>query len=159
MNAMGIRVAKDYFRWAVVSKNEDELNIVAKGKMSAPKTYDEADSLAWYRERVQTIAKQHGAKMAAVRFSETFLGRGRGPTSKVLESMLMRARIEGVITEALRADGLPVGTGGWQKISARMGTRSAKAYTDSGEVRGLSIADEPEELQDAITAAISMFGK
>jgi Holliday junction resolvasome RuvABC endonuclease subunit len=157
MKAIGIRATKDSFRWALVERTDDGYALLAEGKCPAPKTYDEPDALAWYRERVQTIIRQHQAETAAVRFAETFL-RAK-PAAKALASMYCRARIEGVIIEALRSAGIPVGVGGWQTISSRMGAKSAKAYTEAGELRGIQIGDKPAEMQEAIAAAVSMLGK
>ena len=146
---------KGPFPLGIVERTEEGYASWAR-KCPAPKSYKEPDALAWYRERVQTIIRQHDAKTVAVRFAETLLR--SGPPSKALPSMYRAARIEGVVIEAAgRRDY------GWHRWLAEYffedGTQSAKAYTESGELRGMQISELPDEAQEAIAAAASMLGR
>lgn len=154
MAALGFRAEKDAVNWAVVDRQGDTYRIIEDGRLTAPKSYEEADGLAWYRERIQTLVQQHSATTAAIRYAETYLGPMR---KTVLASLFKRARVEGVLMEALASKGVPVGTGALQQIASRLGTKSAKRYVVGGEFRGLDLSDKNDNLREAIIAAASML--
>jgi hypothetical protein len=154
MSALGFRAEKDAVHWAVVGRQGDTYRVIADGRLAAPKSYEEVNGLAWYRERIQSLVQQYGAVKAAIRYAETYLG----PIRKTaLASLFKRARLEGVLAEALASRGIPVGTGAMQQIGSRMGSRSAKHYVEGGEFRGLDLSDKNKYLQEAIVAAASML--
>ncbi len=103
------------------------------------------------------MIEEHDAKVAAVRFGETYLQ--RGAKGKVLASMFARARIEGVVMEAARSCNAQVFIGQLAQISARLESPRAKAYLESGELRGISLEGKPQNRQEAILAAVSALGE
>lgn len=86
--------------------------------------------------------------LVALRYAESF---GR----KATDSDRKRARIEGVLAEAAHSRGIEVVTGPLRAISQRLKTDSAKAYLDSGELRGLQLDRLERNCQEAVLAAIS----
>jgi hypothetical protein len=154
MAAIGFRAEKDAVNWAVVERDGEIYRVIEDGRFAAPKSYEESVGLAWYRERIQSLVHQHGATKAAIRYAETYLPRIR---KSVLESLFKRARLEGVLIEALASKGVPVGTGAMQQIASRLGSKSAKHYVAGGEFRGLDLSDKSDNLKEAIIVAASML--
>jgi hypothetical protein len=106
-----------------------------------------------FRDRVQNLIAEYKVSAAAVRLSETYLK--HKPKPNVLASMFARARIEGVVLEAARASGIPVHASQLVSISARLGSKSAKAYVTGGEFRGVDLSSKQPNRREAIVAAVS----
>jgi hypothetical protein len=157
MRSIGFRAEKDTVHWAVVEGTVDLPKLVAEGKFSAPKTDSEPEALHWYRNKVRQMIEQHQAHVAAVRYGETFLQ--RGAKGKSLGSMFARARIEGVILEAACSSNLKVFTGQLAQISSRLDSPRAKAYLESGDLRGLDLAGKPANRREAILVAVAALGE
>lgn len=157
MRSVGFRAEKDRLTWAIVEGTVASPVRVADDNYSAPKSFSEADALAWYRERVQTLIDTYSPKSAAIRVAETFLRSKPSPSS--LSSMFARARLEGVVIEAAVSKGMGIMIGRLQQISSGMGSKSAKGYIGSTEVRGIDLADVPKYRHEAVLAAISVLGK
>lgn len=87
------------------------------------------------------MIEEHDAKVAAVRFGETYLQ--RGAKGKVLASMFARARIEGVVMEAARSCNAQVFIGQLAQISARLESPRAKAYLESGSFAASAWKENP----------------
>jgi len=156
MRAVGIRAEKDKIHWAVVEGTPDAPVLVADGKFSAPKSFTEHEQLAHYRQRIQTLISDNRVDCVAVRYAETFLA--HKPKPNILASMYARARIEGVCVEAAAQLQLKVLTGPLATISAGLGSRRAKRYLESGEVRGIDLTTKNTNIQEAILAAIAVLG-
>jgi len=158
MRAIGVRVEKDKVHWSVVEGTPEQPVLVADDKFSAPKTYDVSAQLAWYRKRVRTLIEEYAVDHVAVRYAETFLRHKLKPN--VLASMYARARIEGVVVEAAASLNVPVLTGTLGTISAGLGSRRAKSYLESGEIRGIDLNGKPTNRREAIlTAAAALAGE
>jgi hypothetical protein len=126
---------------------------VPADKLSSPATYDEPQALTFYRERVLLLLAQHRPDAVAVRYAETF---GR---RSVRESDYKRCRIEGVIIEAANSLGLAVATGALASISRNLGTKAAKHYLETDNLRGLDWARYPaKNIREAILVAASALG-
>ena len=70
-----------------------------------------------------------------------------------------RLRIEGVVVESLHSRGVSVETGALQAVASRVGSKSAKsakAYLEQGDFRGLDLSKHPSERQEAILVAVSV---
>jgi hypothetical protein len=75
-----------------------------------------------------------------------------------LASLFRRARVEGVIIQALASKGVRIGVGALQQIGSRLGSKSAKKYKkESGEFRGLDLSTKSDHLREAIIAGASML--
>ena len=153
MNAVGFRVEKDKVHWALVSGMTENPVLVADDKFSAPKTYGEAEQLAWYRQRIRMLIEDRKPDVAAVRYSETFLQ--HKPKPNVFASMLKRARIEGVVVESASSLGLPVLTGALGTISAGLGSKRAKGYLEAADLRGIDLSKRPQNRREAILVAVA----
>lgn len=157
MRAIGFRAEKDRVHWVVVDGTCDHPVKVADGQLRPPQTYTFDKGLTWLRDSIRTLLEQHKPDVAAMRCSETYLPRRPKPNS--LESMFERCRIEGVAIEAAASTGVSVNHGKLQQIASGMGTKSAKAYVDATEVRGMDIDDLPAKRKEAALAAISALPK
>ncbi len=154
MKAIGFRIDKDTIYWAAVSGTTECPVLEASDKHRAPATFSQPDLLKWARNQVINIIQEHCPTAVTVRFQETFLP--HKPSPSTLESMLTRARIEGVVIETASSLGIPVSSGSWQMISSRMGSRSAKSYLDSEDVRGMNLSDIRNKNQkEAILAGVA----
>jgi hypothetical protein len=154
MRAIGFRAEKDGAHWAVLDRDGSIYRIHDEGHYRAPKSFDEAPGLAWFRERVQALVQKHSPTKAGIRYAETYLG----PIGKAqLASLFRRARVEGVISEALASKNIPVGVGSMQQIASRLHSKSAKRYVESGEFRGLDLSEKSDLLREAIIVAASML--
>lgn len=156
MRAIGFRAEKDRLTWSVVEGSLSAPILISNDCLKAPKSYDIAEGLAWYRERVQTTIEEHEVKIAAIRFSETFI---KKINSKTLGSMLSRARMEGVVVEAATSKGIKILTGNLNKISSRMNTKSAKAYVGTDELRGIDLSSVPKYRHEAVLTAVSALSE
>jgi hypothetical protein len=91
--------------------------------------------------------------MVAVRYPETF---GR---QSVRGADHRRCRIEGVIIEASNSAGLVVIAGALASISKNLGTKAAKHYLESDDLRGLDWSKYPaKNTREAILVAASALG-
>jgi hypothetical protein len=157
MRAIGFRAEASAVWWTIADGSADHPTLFQKGRLRIPVDYSEDEALAWVRNQVATIVGEFNPARAAIRSQETFLM--RKPNPKALTSMLQRARIEGVIMEGLRAVGVEVLTGKLRAIASRMGSKSAKAYLDTDDVRGIDISEIRNASQrESILVAVSALG-
>lgn len=149
MKAIGFRAEPRLVHWAVVAPSEKGPVLIGSGKFSAPKSYSEAESLSWYRERIRSEIQKHAPKRAGLRYPETFGRRG------VTVSDQVRLRIEGVILEALNSMAVPILGGAMVLISSAIGSKSAKSYMKQSEMRGLDWSKHPPNSREAILVAVA----
>ena len=130
--ALGLRADPDGFHWAVVTGSRREPILMAHDYAEAPRTYAEAEALAWCRARVHEIIEAHQPQHVAIRYPEP-ISRGKGDAAR------RRCRVEGVLLEAAACLSLPTQTGALVTIAKRLGTtaRGAKEYLDAEEFRKL----------------------
>jgi hypothetical protein len=101
MKAIGFRPEKDAVQWAIVSGTLRAPVLVAFGKLSPPEEYGECESLGWFRDEVETLLHQYSPERGAVHLMSSDLE--TKPTSRGLEKMFWRARIEGVLLEVCQS--------------------------------------------------------
>lgn len=134
--------------WGVVEGKKCDPILITHDRMSAPKIYNEAEALTWYRERVLLLLTEYQPTSAAIRYPEpTARGGGR-------DSSRIRVRIEGVVLEAINSQGLKkVVTGSLKTISANIGSKAGKKYLSSEDLRGLDWSELHQYRKEAILAA------
>jgi hypothetical protein len=157
MPAIGFRAEKDTIHWAVVEGTKQQPIIVADDKFSAPLTYSDAESMAFFRDRLITVIEQYKPTTGFIRYAETFLP--RKPAPNALGSMFARARIEGVILEAAHSVGVKIVGASLAGITSELGSKRAKAYLEAGELRGADLTGRPAERREAILVAVSALEK
>ena len=150
--SLGIRVEPTGLNWAIVEGDQGSPILVASGDATAPSTYDEAQSLSWYRGRILHILELQKPTIVGVRYPEP-TGRSGGT-----DAMRRRVRIEGVALEACDSVGLPVCTGALVTISANLKTKSAKVLLENDDLRGLDWAKRNPHIREAILVAVSILG-
>jgi hypothetical protein len=147
--ALGFRVAPGAVHWAAVTAGAPPV-LTAYDVASAPATFTEAAALSWYRARALEIIDREHPDAAIVRTAEP-ISRSGG------EALKVRCRIEGVVLEACATRGLAVQLGPLATISRLLQTRSAKAYLDASEVRGLDWSSlRDKNSREAVLAAVAV---
>lgn len=131
-SGLGLRADPEGFHWAVVTGSRREPILLAHDYAEAPRTYTEAQALAWCRARVHEIIDLHKPQRVAIRYPEP-ISRGKGDAAR------RRCRVEGVLLEAAACRDLPTHTGALVTIGRRLGTTAtaAKVYLDAREFRNL----------------------
>ncbi|MFH1923031.1 MAG: hypothetical protein ABIP48_24470 [Planctomycetota bacterium] len=152
MKAVGFRAEKDSITWAVVDDSTDPHVVEAFDRIRAPDTYNEAERLALFRERLKALIQQQSPSVAAIRYPETVTRRS------ATSSDHMRLRIEGVILEAAQSEGINVMTGALRTIGARLGTKTAKTYLDRDDLRGMKYPRKSKIVKDAVIVAEAALG-
>lgn len=153
MRSIGIRVEPGKVHWAVVETQAGEPVVVASDKTAAPRTYSDPQAFACYRDRIIGIIDAHGPTVGAVKAPEPV---SRGGNSAGAHK---RLRIEGVVVEALRSKGIEATIGAFNTLASHLGSKSAKRYVGTDELRGLDWSDKPKELREAILAAVAELDK
>jgi hypothetical protein len=149
MRALGFRAEPERVSWAVVEGHLDAPVLVAADDFEAPRHQtEEAQSLSWYRDRVRQLIEQYNPARAGVRFAE-MIGRSKG------DSLRRRSRLEGVLLEAVNSKSIPVFGGALNTISKHLGTKKAKHYLETDEVRGLDWTKYNKNTREAILVAVS----
>jgi hypothetical protein len=150
MKAIGFRAEPSAITWAVVEGTKDQPILVGHGKEVPPATFDEVAALKWFRVQIQHIVHLYSPQIAAVRYPETFQ-----PRAKVAP-LGQRCRVEGVLIEAASSCGVDkVLTGPLATISKNLGTKAAKHYLESDELRGLDWSKHKDHEREAILVAAS----
>lgn len=152
--ALGIRAESTGINWAVVKGTLEKPILHDTGKESAPHAYNEAESLGWIRQRVLDIIDQFKPAQVAVRYPEpTAQGANR-------DSAKARCRVEGVVLEAANARNLQVVTGALNTISKNLGSKSAKSYLGTDDLRGLDWSQHTDaKIREAILVAVSVLSR
>lgn len=151
MTSLGIRAETSAVNWAVVTGSTDEPVLVATETASAPVSYDEAGALGWFRNALAQLIETYSPEVVAIRSPETV----RGPSLQT--SMHRRCRVEGVIMETAQSSGLKVVVGPLATISKNLGTRAAKHYLETTELRGIDWSKHPKNRREAILAGASVL--
>lgn len=152
MKAIGFRAEPTALHWAVVEGPDQPLRLLGNGKLTAPKTYTEAESLGWYRNEVRTLIDEFHPQKAAIRYPEPSARQGKPTRTHI------RVRMEGVVLEAIQSKSLPVLTGALTTMRAELETDSAKAYVDTGQFRGLDCSSLTENTREAVVVAAAALG-
>jgi hypothetical protein len=149
MIALGLRAETSAINWAVVKGSTEEPILVAADSAAAPVAYDETSALTWFRKKFTQLVEMYSPNVVAIRYPETVMR----PASQT--SMHRRCRVEGVLVEAAQSSGLKVVTGALATISKNLGTKAAKRYLETSELRGLDWSKQPKNRKEAILAAAS----
>lgn len=157
MKAIGFRVETTAVHFAVVEGAAGEPVLVTADRYAAPKGYDEGDALTWYRVRTKTLIEEHRPDRAAIKYMESIGGGGRAPKSN--DSTRRRHRIEGVILQLINEHKVGSLTGPFATVAARLGSRSAKSYIESDELRGLDWSGKTKLAKEAILVAVAALGE
>ena len=121
--------------------------LVAADHSAAPATYDELSALVWFRTQVVHLIQTYSPQLAAVRYPETFMRSAHGSSND------KRCRVEGVVIEAAQSCGIRALTGALATISKNLGSKSAKKYLETDELRGLDWSKHPKNRREAILVA------
>lgn len=157
MRTFGFRAEKDKVFYAIVEGSQDEPVLLEHDKFSAPTSYSLPQQLSWYRNRVQTLIQRHSPSSVCVRQAETRIP--RKPSVKALESMFTRAKIEGVLLEAVDNTNTDIHSGKMQNLASKLGSRSAKKYLENNNIRGVDLEKiKNNSMKEAILAAIAVLG-
>jgi hypothetical protein len=146
MRVLGFRAEADSVHWAVIEGFRETPILVAHDKSPAPKTYDEARSLAWFRERALLLITTYTPDLVVVRYPEP-----SAPPSRK-DSIKRRFRVEGILLEASASRQIKVETPTLVTISAHLGSK-AKEYLGRDDIRGLDWSGCPAHQREAILAA------
>lgn len=146
MRAIGFRAEPDAINWAVVEGDPDSPQLLFHGKIASPAAFkDESKRLSHLRGQVLDKIATYTPDRAAVRYPESFRKSNCDP----------RIRVEGVILEACAASSIRVVSGAMRSISSRMGSKKAKGYLTSDDVRGLEFPKKNPNYREAILVAVS----
>jgi hypothetical protein len=154
--ALGLRVEPAAVHFAIVEGTADAPVLVADDRYAAPKGFQEAEALSWYRSRTRVLLNEHRPDRAAMKYMESVAGRGRPPRST--DSTRRRHRIEGVLLQLLEEEGVPVRTGPFATVAAGLGSKSAKAYVEAEDLRGLDWSGKRPLAKEAILTAVAALG-
>lgn len=154
VKAIGFRVEPQTVNYAVVEGTKQEPVLIAHDKMSPPNSYDkESDKLAWYRKCLLTIIEQYQPQYAAIRLPEPISFKAANK-----DSLLQRARIEGVILEGLGTERIECIVGPLATISSEINSKSAKKYLSNDDFRNLDWSNIKNKNQrEAILVAITQL--
>jgi Holliday junction resolvasome RuvABC endonuclease subunit len=147
--ALGFRAETSAVNWAVVEGSAEVPILTAADQAAAPATYDDPAALAWFREHVRHLIATYSPQVVAIRCPETVM------RAAALSSMYKRCRVEGVLMETAHSCGVAVVTGPLATISKNLGTKSAKKYLETDDLRGLNWSKYPRKCREAILVAAS----
>lgn len=154
MRAIGFRVdSATAVHYAVVDGPAENPMLADDGKLVlAP---DGAGALKLLRTQLLSLLSAQQPAIAAIRFADRPKGRAN-PLA-----MLPRARVEGVVMEAVATFGITVFSGPAATIKSGMKTKSPLSrYTESDDVRGIDLSKKRNKfLREAVVAAISALGR
>jgi hypothetical protein len=148
---LGVRAEPRSFHWAVVEGTQARPIIKAHDKADAPAGFEEHAALGWFRSRMLYLIDTYHPIALGVRYPEPT---GRGGNR---DSARQRSRVEGVVLETAHSCGLSVLTGALSTISKRLGTKGAKRYIESAELRGLDLSSLPVERREAVLVAVALL--
>ena len=147
--ALGFRAERSAINWAVVEGSREEPVLVAADQAVAPATYSEGAALVWFRDQVRQLIQVYSPQVVAIRYPETVI------RSSAQLSMHKRCRVEGVLVEVAHSSGITVLTGALATISKNLGTKAAKHYLETEELRGLDWSGHSKNRKEAILVAAS----
>jgi hypothetical protein len=147
--AIGFRAEPTTVHWAVVSTSAAGPILEDHGSIGAPKGYEEAAVLTWFRGRTANLINEHGVEAAAIKYTEPIARRGGADAARA------RCRLEGVILQLAHERGLRIFTGAFRALSGQLGSKSAKAYLDGDDVRGLDWSGVKPLPREAVLMALA----
>jgi len=148
---MGIRAEPRCIHWAVVEGTQTAPILKAHDKADAPVAFEEAGALSWFRGRVLHLIDTYQPFAVGVRYPEPTARGGNKDSAK------QRSRVEGVVVEAAYSRGLPVLTGALTTIASKLGTKKAKKYIESAELRGIDLSSLPAPRREAVLVAVAQL--
>jgi len=159
VRTIGFRASPSSVSWAVVDGPKEQPRVEGADTLEAPKTYSDAQKLAWYAKRVDELCrtKFDPRPMSAwIRTAET-VGKHR------LAHVVPRCRIEGLIIATATALGLSVEMGALGTITAQVkpsktasgSKKTAKTYLDQEHFRGIDWAEYSDNEREAILVAVA----
>ena len=151
IRVVGIRAEPSAFHWAIAAGTLERPLLDASETETAPKAYDEAESLAWMRQRVLYILDTYKPGRMALRFPE---GNARGANTN---SAKARCRVEGVMLEAAGSKSIKTVTGPLSTFSKHLGTKISRDDLGSSDFRGIELSRFKTYLQEAILIAVSLL--
>lgn len=98
MKAIGLRAEKDAVHWALVTGTFNAPILVSHGRMMPPEECHDLIWLAQLRRLVANLFDEHQPDRVGLHLMDTGIEIPR--SSKALENLMRRARIEGVLIEA-----------------------------------------------------------
>lgn len=148
--AIGFRAEPRTVHWVIVSMTEGgEPGLEEHNAITAPKDFAEGAALTWFRSRVTNLLEQHTVDAAGFKYAEPMAKGGASDSSRA------RARLEGVLLQLMDERALPVFTGAYRSLSGQLGSKSAKAYLASDDVRGLDWRGIPQYRKEAVLVALA----
>lgn len=152
MKVLGVRAEPRLVHWAVVEGTASAPVLVAHDKAAAPVNLDESQALHWYRARILHLLDEYKVTAVAVRSAESFGRRGNSDPDR------HRSRIEGVALEVAAARALPATASALKAIASNLGTKSAKAYLEEDDLRGLDWSTLNANRREAVLVAAAALG-
>lgn len=157
MQTIGFRAETGVVHYAVVDSalGPEALRMPADGKVLLQGDEPSPKALHLLRTQLITIIQSYKLDGAGVRLSD----KPQGPANVL--GMLKRARVEGVILEAIGACGLSAVAGASATIKSKMKTKTAiREYAEQDSIRGIDLSAKKNKiLREAVVAAISALGK
>jgi len=130
--SIGFRVEPTAVNYAVVTGTKQEPELLYYETINAPKSYDkEALRLLWYRDRLVTILSNDNLDFGVIRLPESV-------AKTKQDTLLKRARIEGLIFAVLKELGINCTAGALNTISSDINSQSAKKYLSQDDFRDLN---------------------
>ena len=152
IRVLGLRADARQVYWAVVEGTQADAVVVARDDATAPTTFDDAQALGWFRDRLHLVIDQYAPQSIGVRLPEP-VAQGKG------EGFRRRLRIEGVLMEAGHAKGLKVTHGALATIASLLGTKAkeAKSFIEDGDLRGLDLSAMPRAIREAVMVGVALL--
>ena len=133
IKAIGFRVEATTVHYAIVGGTKQLPTLFYHDKMTPPSSYDkECCQLAWYRDRLLNIIAEYQPKLGAIRFPER-----SSYAAANIDSLLRRARIEGVILEVLWGQNVECRGTVFKRMSSDLNCKKAKDYLKHENFRTL----------------------
>ena len=155
IKAIGFRVEAKTVYYAIVEGTQQVPTLLYHHKMTPPNSYDkECVQLTWYRDRLLNIISEYQPKLGAIRFPEP----SSYASAANIDSLLKRARIEGVILEFLWRQNVEcIGTV-LKKMSSDLNCKKAKDYLKGENFRTLDWSTIKNQKQrESILVAVTQL--
>jgi hypothetical protein len=154
IKAIGFRVEAKTVHYAIVGGTKLVPTLFYHDKMTPPSSYDkECCQLAWYRDRLFNIIVEYQPKLGAIRFPEPC-----SYASANIDSLLKRARIEGVILEFLWGQNVECIGAAFKTISSELNCKKAKDCLKHENFRTLDWSEiKNQNRRESILVAITQL--
>lgn len=147
--AVGLRAHAERVSVAIVEGTQTEPLLVHRQTLEAPAGSAMPEVLASIRSQLVDLIKKHDVKRIGIRLPES---NARGANK---EGARNRTRLDGVLLEIAGTLRLGVVHGALSTIAKALGTKDRKKYVEADEFRGLSLADVPVEMREAILIGVA----